>query len=94
MNQESTSNNQSSDITAEVSQEKDNESNSSDDGLIETSLPRWINNDGDEVKEVFGFNSNAELVNGRAAMCGFIMLILTELAFNSEPVTRTLFGIR
>ena len=29
---------------------------------------KWIDNQGDEVKNVFGFNSSAELVNGRAAM--------------------------
>ena len=56
-------------------------------------LPKWLDNNGDEVKNVFGFNANAELVNGRAAMFGFIMLILTELAFGSQPVTKSLFGI-
>ena len=65
----------------------------SNNDLSADSLPKWINNEGEEVKEVFGFNSNAELVNGRAAMFGFIMLILTELVFGSEPVTRALFGI-
>ena len=25
---------------------------------------RWVDNQGDEVKNVFGFNSSAELVNG------------------------------
>ena len=29
---------------------------------------KWVDNQGDEVKNVFGFNSSAELVNGRAAM--------------------------
>ena len=56
-------------------------------------LSKWVDNNGNEVKQDFGFNANAELVNGRAAMFGFIMLILTELAFGSEPVTRSLFGI-
>ena len=32
---------------------------------------KWVDNQGDEVKNVFGFNSSAELVNGRAAMIGF-----------------------
>tara|TARA_Y100001968_G_scaffold270951_1_gene262337 strand:- start:793 stop:1068 length:276 start_codon:yes stop_codon:yes gene_type:complete len=59
----------------------------------EEQLPQWLDNNGNEVKDVFGFNSNAELVNGRAAMFGFIMLILTELAFGSQPVTKSLFGI-
>ena len=54
---------------------------------------RWVNNSGDEVDNVFGFNSSAELVNGRAAMVGFIMLILTELVFQGRPVTSAIFGI-
>ena len=57
------------------------------------SNPKWVNNQGDEVTEVFGFNENAELVNGRIAMFGFIMLILTELVYRGEPVTKRLFGI-
>ena len=48
---------------------------------------KWVDNQGDEVKNVFGFNSSAELVNGRAAMIGFFMLILTEIVFKGEPVT-------
>ena len=54
---------------------------------------KWIDNSGDEVKDVFGFNSSAELVNGRAAMVGFLMLILTELVLNGRPVTSSIFGI-
>ena len=54
---------------------------------------KWVNNKGDEVEKVFGFNSSAELVNGRAAMIGFLMLILTELVFNGRPVTSSIFGI-
>ena len=54
---------------------------------------KWVDNQGDEVKNVFGFNSSAELVNGRAAMIGFIMLILTELVFSGKPVTSSIFGI-
>ena len=54
---------------------------------------KWIDNQGDEVKNVFGFNSSAELVNGRAAMVGFLMLILTELVFSGRPVTSSIFGI-
>ncbi len=62
--------------------------------LIENnSSPKWINNRGEEVKQVFGFNENAELVNARVAMIGFLMLILTELAFAGEPVTQKIFGI-
>jgi len=54
---------------------------------------KWVDNQGDEVKNVFGFNSSAELVNGRAAMIGFLMLLLTELVFNGRPVTSSIFGI-
>ena len=53
----------------------------------------WIDNQGEEVKNVFGFNSSAELVNGRAAMIGFLMLIFTELVFKGRPVTSAIFGI-
>ena len=55
--------------------------------------PRWINNKGEVVEKVFGFNENAELVNARVAMVGFLMLILTELAFGGEPATLKIFGI-
>ena len=55
--------------------------------------PKWINNRGEEVKQVFGFNENAELVNARVAMIGFLMLIITELAFAGEPATQKIFGI-
>ena len=58
-----------------------------------SSYPKWINNKGEEVKQVFGFNENAELVNARVAMIGFLMLILTELVFAGEPVTLKIFGI-
>ena len=58
-----------------------------------SSYPKWINNNGEEVKQVFGFNENAELVNSRVAMIGFLMLILTELAFAGEPATLKIFGI-
>ncbi len=54
---------------------------------------RWVDNQGEEVKDVFGFNSSAELVNGRAAMIGFLMLILTELVLQGRPVTSSIFGI-
>jgi len=54
---------------------------------------KWVDNQGDEVKRVFGFNSSAELVNGRAAMIGFLMLLLTEIVFKGRPVTSSIFGI-
>ena len=54
---------------------------------------KWIDNSGEEVKQVFGFNSSAELVNGRAAMVGFLMLVLTELVLSGRPVTSSIFGI-
>ena len=60
---------------------------------IEGEGSKWVDNNGMEVKKVFGFNYNAELVNGRAAMFGFLMLLITELSFSGEPVTRVIFGI-
>ncbi|WP_288261874.1 chlorophyll a/b-binding protein [uncultured Prochlorococcus sp.] len=60
---------------------------------INNEYSKWVNNEGNEVKNVFGFNSSAELVNGRAAMIGFLMLIITELVFNGRPVTSSIFGI-
>jgi len=68
---------------------EDNENNSE----INNQTSKWINNSGDEVNDVFGFNTSAELVNGRAAMIGFFMLILTELVFHGRPVTSAIFGI-
>ena len=66
------------------------DTNSSKDDENES---KWINNSGKEVKQVFGFNTSAELVNGRAAMVGFLMLILTELVLSGRPVTSSIFGI-
>ena len=68
------------------------------DGINNTSssdneYSKWVDNKGDEVKNVFGFNNSAELVNGRAAMIGFLMLILTELVLKGRPVTSSIFGI-
>ena len=68
------------------------------DGITNTSssdneYSKWVENQGDEVKNVFGFNSSAELVNGRAEMIGVLMLILTELVFSGMPVTSSIFGI-
>ena len=60
---------------------------------INNQASKWVDNSGDEVNDVFGFNASAELVNGRAAMVGFIMLILTELVFQGRPVTSAIFGI-
>ena len=73
---------QNNSLEAEINISKDDESNS-----------KWIDNSGEEVKQVFGFNSSAELVNGRAAMVGFLMLILTELVLSGRPVTSSIFGI-
>ena len=79
---------------------KENESpmENQNDGISNTSssdneYSKWVDNQGDEVKNVFGFNTSAELVNGRAAMIGFLMLILTELIFSGRPVTSSIFGI-
>ena len=60
---------------------------------IDNQEPKWVDNSGDEINEVFGFNESAELVNGRAAMVGFFMLVLTELVFHGRPVTSAIFGI-
>ena len=73
---------QNNSLEAEINISKDDESDS-----------KWIDNSGEEVKQVFGFNSSAELVNGRAAMVGFLMLILTELVLSGRPVTSSIFGI-
>ena len=71
----------------------DNSNENLDNTSTKSQYNKWIDNQGDDVKNVFGFNSNAELVNGRAAMIGFFMLILTELVFKGEPVTSSIFGI-
>ena len=73
---------QNNSLEAEINISKDEENNS-----------KWIDNSGEEVKQVFGFNASAELVNGRAAMVGFLMLILTELVLSGRPVTSSIFGI-
>ena len=79
-------------------QEKDSSMENQNDDFTDK-LPtdnedsRWVDNQGDKVEKVFGFNSSAELVNGRAAMIGFLMLILTELVFSGRPVTSSIFGI-
>ncbi len=54
---------------------------------------KWLNNNDEEVENIFGFSESAELVNGRAAMVGFLMLLITEFIYNGEPVTKKLFGI-
>tara|TARA_B100001113_G_C20523841_1_gene368620 strand:+ start:24 stop:266 length:243 start_codon:yes stop_codon:yes gene_type:complete len=73
---------QNNSLESEINIPKDVENNS-----------KWIDNSGEEIKQVFGFNSSAELVNGRAAMVGFLMLILTELVLSGRPVTSSIFGI-
>ena len=78
-------------------QENGSPMDNQNDGFTNTSSnnenSKWVDNQGVEVKNVFGFNSSAELVNGRAAMIGFLMLILTELIFRGRPVTSSIFGI-
>ena len=54
-------------------QEKDSPMENQNDGFTDTSssdneYSKWVDNQGDEVKNVFGFNSSAELVNGRACL--------------------------
>ena len=88
-------NNQSinSDIDATATNQPKTDPKLIDQNQSLNSYPKWINNKGEEVKQVFGFNENAELVNARVAMIGFLMLILTELAFGGEPATLKIFGI-
>ena len=74
-------------INSESTEDTDNIS------TLDNQDSKWIDNSGEEVNEVFGFNASAELVNGRAAMVGFLMLILTELVFHGRPVTSAIFGI-
>ena len=73
----------------------DSESNEDTENIstINHQDSKWIDNSGEEVNDVFGFNASAELVNGRAAMVGFLMLLLTELVFHGRPVTSAIFGI-
>ncbi len=71
----------------------ENQNKDLDNKSTDSEYSNWVDNQGDEVKNVFGFNSSAELVNGRAAMIGFIMLLLTELVFKGRPVTSSIFGI-
>ena len=79
----------------ENNQLNDSESTEDNENIstINDQESKWINNSGEEVNDVFGFNASAELVNGRAAMVGFLMLILTELVFHGRPVTSAIFGI-
>ena len=92
---DSEANNQS--VNSETDDTKTIESQNSPELIDQSqslkSYPKWINNKGEEVKQVFGFNENAELVNARVAMIGFLMLLLTELAFGGEPATLKIFGI-
>jgi len=46
-----------------------------------------------EEEYKFGWSSYSEITNGRFAMIGFLMLILTELVFSGRPVTSSIFGI-
>ncbi len=79
----------------EKNQLNDSESTEDNENIstINDQESKWIDNSGEEVNDVFGFNASAELVNGRAAMVGFLMLILTELVFHGRPVTSAIFGI-
>ena len=79
----------------ENNQLNDSESTEDNENIstINDKESKWIDNSGEEVHDVFGFNTSAELVNGRAAMVGFFMLVLTELVFHGRPVTSAIFGI-
>ncbi len=84
-------NNSEAEDTSNISPDNDQELIDQSQSL--NSYPKWINNKGEEVEQVFGFNENAELVNARVAMIGFLMLVLSELAFGGEPATLKIFGI-
>ena len=71
----------------------ENPNEDSDNKATDNKYSKWVDNKGEEVINVFGFNSSAELVNGRAAMIGFLMLLLTELVLKGKPVTSSIFGI-
>ena len=71
----------------------ENPNEDSDNKATDNKYSKWVDNKCDEVKNVFGFNSSAELVNGRAAMIGFLMLLFTELVLKGKPVTSSIFGI-
>ena len=75
----------------ELNSQTDNKYDKDSDKAINA---RWIDNEGNEVEKVFGFNDNAELVNSRAAMFGFLMLMITEIVFKGIPVTQSIFGIQ
>ena len=65
---------ENSDISSIENPNKDTNNTSSG-----SEYSKWVDNQGDEVKNVFGFNSSAELVNGRAAMIGFLTVSYTHL---------------
>ena len=71
----------------------ENQNKNLDITSTEGEYSKWVDNQGEEVKNVFGFNNSAELVNGRAAMIGFLMLLLTEIVLKGRPVTSSIFGI-
>ena len=69
-----------------IENQKDDFTNTSS---TDNEYSKWVDNQGDEVKNVFGFNSSAELVNGRAAMIGFLMLILTAVSYTHLTLPTT-----
>ena len=71
----------------------ENQNDNLDNQSPDSENTKWVDNQGDKVERVFGFNSSPELVNGRAAMIGFLMLVLTEIIFKGRPVTSSIFGI-
>ena len=50
----------------------ENQNEDTNNASSDSEYSKWVDNQGDEVKDVFGFNSSAELVNGRAAMLSLI----------------------
>ena len=76
-----------------IEHQKSANSQTSNESLQGERISKWVDNDDNAVDNVFGFNKNAELVNARAAMLGFLLLVLTELIFNGQPATMAIFGI-
>jgi len=72
-----------------IEQQKD--PNNINQQIIDNKLDEKSIEINDEYK--FGWSSYSEITNGRYAMIGFLMLILTELVFSGRPVTSSIFGI-
>ena len=82
MNQENSDKDNNQESMDRIQKEvfKDPESEESKEAIINSEqVAKWVNNQGEEVAQVFGFNENAELVNGRAAMFGCVIIGLAAI---------------